>query len=68
MAMRLLLTIALVKQFTSSAAVSVAPLSFAPHVPLQPIRGDQKLQSVIDAEIKTHGFKRCTIMSGGIGL
>eukprot|EP00971_Amphidinium_carterae_P350640 6491661-Amphidinium_carterae.1 len=50
------------------AAVSVATLSFAPHVPLQPIRGDQKLQSVTDAEIRIHGFKKCTIMSGGIGL
>eukprot|EP00971_Amphidinium_carterae_P259197 5143668-Amphidinium_carterae.2 len=29
----------------SGAAVSAAPLAFAPHVPLQPIRGDQKLQS-----------------------
>eukprot|EP00971_Amphidinium_carterae_P170123 3370858-Amphidinium_carterae.1 len=54
--------------YDSGAAVSVAPPSFAPPVPLQPIRGDQKLQSVTDAEIKIHGFKRCTIMSGGIGL
>eukprot|EP00971_Amphidinium_carterae_P044328 871766-Amphidinium_carterae.1 len=54
--------------YDSGTAVSVAaPLSFAPHVPLQPIRGDQKLQSVTDAEINIHGFKRCTIMSGGIG-
>eukprot|EP00971_Amphidinium_carterae_P293392 5824873-Amphidinium_carterae.1 len=49
--------------YDSGAAVSVAPPSFAPHVPLQPIRGDQKLQSVTGAEIKIHGFKRCTIMS-----
>eukprot|EP00971_Amphidinium_carterae_P043320 852349-Amphidinium_carterae.1 len=54
--------------YDSVVAVSVAPLSFAPHVPLQSIRGDQKLQTVTDAEIKIHGFKRYTIMSGGIGL
>eukprot|EP00971_Amphidinium_carterae_P114772 2273452-Amphidinium_carterae.1 len=48
--------------YDSGAAMSVVPLSFAPHVPLQPIRGDQKLQSVTDAEIKTHGFKKCTII------
>eukprot|EP00971_Amphidinium_carterae_P049700 979673-Amphidinium_carterae.1 len=54
--------------YDSGAAVSIAPLSFAPHVPLQPMRGDQKLQSVTDAEIKIHGFKGCTIMPGGIGL
>eukprot|EP00971_Amphidinium_carterae_P172684 3423249-Amphidinium_carterae.1 len=29
--------------YDSGAAVSVAPPSFAPHVPLRPIRGDQKL-------------------------
>eukprot|EP00971_Amphidinium_carterae_P104756 2074610-Amphidinium_carterae.2 len=51
-----------------SGAVSVAPLSFASHVLWQPVRGDQKLQSVTDAEIKVHGFKKCIIMSGGIGL
>eukprot|EP00971_Amphidinium_carterae_P348930 6490748-Amphidinium_carterae.2 len=45
--------------YDSGAAVSVAPLSFAPHVPLQPVRGDQKLQSITDAEIKIHGFKKC---------
>eukprot|EP00971_Amphidinium_carterae_P021482 423625-Amphidinium_carterae.2 len=54
--------------YDSGAAVSVAPLSFAPHVPLQTIRGSQKLQSVTDADIMIHGFKKCTIMSGGIGL
>eukprot|EP00971_Amphidinium_carterae_P264665 5249960-Amphidinium_carterae.5 len=54
--------------YDSGAAVSVAPLSFAPHVPLQTITGGQKLQSVTDADIKIHGFKKCTIMSGGIGL
>eukprot|EP00971_Amphidinium_carterae_P059904 1184947-Amphidinium_carterae.3 len=54
--------------YASGAAVSVGPLSFALHVPLQPIRGDQKLQSVTHAAIMIHGFKKCTIISGGIGL
>eukprot|EP00971_Amphidinium_carterae_P018944 373091-Amphidinium_carterae.1 len=54
--------------YDSGAALSVAPPSFAPHVPLQPIMRDQNLLSVTAAGIKIHGFKRCNIMSGGIGL
>eukprot|EP00971_Amphidinium_carterae_P187829 3728369-Amphidinium_carterae.1 len=49
--------------YDSGEAVSVAPLSLAPHVPLQTIRGGQNLQSVTDADIRIHGFKKCTIMS-----
>eukprot|EP00971_Amphidinium_carterae_P003265 64320-Amphidinium_carterae.3 len=37
--------------YDSDAAVSVALPSFPPHVPLQPFKGDQTLQSVTDAEI-----------------
>eukprot|EP00971_Amphidinium_carterae_P045381 892962-Amphidinium_carterae.1 len=48
----------------SGAAVSVAPVSLGHTCRPQ---GDPKLQSVTDAEIKIHGFKKCTIM-GGIGL
>eukprot|EP00971_Amphidinium_carterae_P347601 6489683-Amphidinium_carterae.1 len=33
-----------------------------------PIKGGRKFQSVTDDDIKIHGFKRCDIMSGGIGL
>eukprot|EP00971_Amphidinium_carterae_P130738 2589785-Amphidinium_carterae.1 len=54
--------------YDSGAAVSVAPPSFAPHEPLQPTTRDQKLQSVTDAEIKIHAFKKRTIRSRGIGL
>eukprot|EP00971_Amphidinium_carterae_P125045 2477307-Amphidinium_carterae.4 len=46
--------------YDSTAAVSVATPSFAPHVPLQPNMGDQELQSVTAADIKTHDFRRCT--------
>eukprot|EP00971_Amphidinium_carterae_P116728 2312072-Amphidinium_carterae.1 len=54
--------------YDCGAAVSVAPLSFAPHVNLLPLNGDQKLQTVTDDEIKVHGIKQCTVITGGIGL
>eukprot|EP00971_Amphidinium_carterae_P352154 6492454-Amphidinium_carterae.3 len=46
------------------AAVSVAPLSFAPDVNLLPLNGDQKLQTVTD----DNGIKPCTVITCGIGL
>eukprot|EP00971_Amphidinium_carterae_P258365 5128116-Amphidinium_carterae.3 len=58
-----LMTVSL--KYDLGAAVFAAAPSCAPHVPLQPIMGDHKPQSVTDAEIKIHGFKKCTIMSGG---
>eukprot|EP00971_Amphidinium_carterae_P061193 1211555-Amphidinium_carterae.1 len=54
--------------YDCGAAISVAPPSFAPHVNLQPISGDQKLQTITDDEIKLHGIKQCTIIIGGTGL
>eukprot|EP00971_Amphidinium_carterae_P132026 2615247-Amphidinium_carterae.1 len=54
---------------TTESRMTLAPRSSVRMIgqkwPL-PIKGDQTLQSVTDADIKTHGFKRCTIMSGDI--